>query len=138
MIGSIQRYGRERCSGGRGGQVGPIVLGTKPTGTDCGYNCQELLKRHLQVQKTALAKYPTVVIEDLVRNRRRQTRKSLDHRIQTRLARLNRLEESRRQPISAILDNFPEWYNFALHSSGHELQGLLEPAPKAAPDNLQF
>src|SRR5271163_2149627 len=50
-----------------------VVFGAQPCGTDGGDHGQELLERHLEIEKSALAENPAVVVEDLVGDHHRQT-----------------------------------------------------------------
>src|SRR5208282_2025870 len=50
-----------------------VVLGAQPCRTDRGDHGQELLERHLEIEKSTLAENPAVVVEDLVGDHHRQT-----------------------------------------------------------------
>ena len=47
---------------------GIVVLRAQARGTHSCHHRQELLKGHLEIQEAPLAKYPAIVIEDLIGN----------------------------------------------------------------------
>src|SRR5580704_16513882 len=61
-------------------QSSVIVLGREAGGTHGGHHRQELLEGHLEIEKSALAEDPAVIVENLVRNHQRQARETRDDR----------------------------------------------------------
>src|SRR5271169_4729155 len=55
------------------GCLARVVFGAQPGRTDGGDHGQKLLERHLEIEKSALAENPAVVVEDLVGDHHRQT-----------------------------------------------------------------
>src|SRR5215472_7433552 len=87
-----------------GGQFAGIVLRAQPGGADRRDHGEKLLERHLQVQESTLAEDPSVVIENFVRNRNRQLRKSTDCRKRTRIGRMNGFKQPNPRLISLVFD----------------------------------
>jgi hypothetical protein len=58
----------------REGRLARIVFRAQAGRTYRRYHSQELLEGHLEIKKPALAKDPSVVVQDLVRDHHRQAR----------------------------------------------------------------
>jgi hypothetical protein len=65
---SSRRFGYAAISASvTGGQsAGLVVLGAEAGRADCRDHCEKLLEGHVEIQKTALAEDPSVVIEDFI------------------------------------------------------------------------
>src|SRR5690242_8716754 len=61
-----------------------VVFRTESGRTDRRHHAQELLERHLKVEKASLAENPTIIVEDFIRDHQRQPRQTGDDREPTR------------------------------------------------------
>src|SRR5271155_2849385 len=63
-----------------------VVFGAQTRGADRSHHREELLEGHMEIEKAALAKHPTVIVEDLGGNHARQPRQARNHREWARAA----------------------------------------------------
>src|ERR1700676_3712947 len=80
-----------------------VIFRTESGRADCGYDGEELLERHLEVEKATLTEDPTVVVEDFIWNHQRKTRQARNNRNSARS--VQRRQKSIRRSTSPSYHN---------------------------------
>lgn len=113
-----------------------VIFRAQTRGTDCGHYRQELFERHLQVQKPALTKDPSVVVENLVRNHQWQSRQRRNQRKPSRFLDPARIGSRRRQYLLADHAAITQRHHFSSGASSHEFDGLPSRMPPQRPYSI--
>src|ERR1700730_18364324 len=89
-----------------------VVFGVKPRRANRCHDSEKLLECHMDIEKTALAKYPPIVIENFVGDHQREERLCGNRWESTRLFDLRQLDHERGANFLLACLIFPERNHF--------------------------
>jgi hypothetical protein len=119
-------------------RTGIVVLRAETGRTDRRDHGEKLFKRHMEIQETTLAEYPSVVIENFVRDHEGKARQRRNGRKSSRIFDLGQFNSELSGNCTLYRAIIPERNHFSSGALRHEQKGLLDHLPATKTDHLYY